>query len=205
VPTVTNVVFDIGNVLIRWDPHLLYDPIFGDRADATRFLAEICDPAWNLEQDLGRSIAEGIAERIERYPHWIDEIRAWDERWHEMVPGVVEGMPEILEQLRADGVPTFAISNFSAEKYAETVERFPFLGGFRDAVVSAHVRLIKPDPAIFRLFLDRNGLDPADCLFVDDVPANVEGARGVGLRAVTFESAERFRADLAEHGIRVGG
>lgn len=203
MPPVTHVVFDIGNVLVRWDPHFLYDPLFGDRADATRFLAEICTPAWNLEQDRGRTMAEGIAVLIDRYPDWIDEIRAWDERWHEMISGPIDGSVAILDRLRAAGVPTWAITNFSAEKYAETVERFPFLKGFRDTVVSAHVGLLKPDAEIFRLFLDRNGLAAADCLFVDDMPANVASARAVGLNAVLFEGPERFAEDLARHGIRV--
>ncbi|TBW35112.1 HAD family phosphatase [Siculibacillus lacustris] len=201
MPVVTHVVFDIGNVLVRWDPHILYDRIFGDAADAERFLAEICDAEWNLEQDRGRPMAEGIAERIERFPDWVDEIRAWDERWHEMVPGPIDGMVEILETLRARGVPTWAISNFSSEKFAETLARFPFLTGFRDTVVSAHVGLVKPDPAIYRLFLDRNGLDAADCLFVDDLAANVAGARAVGLNAVLFTSPAAFVADLAAHGV----
>lgn len=200
---VTNVVFDIGNVLIRWDPTLLYSRLFPDTARRDWFLREICSPAWNLEMDRGQPFAEGIAERVARHPEWAEEIRAWDEHWHEMVPGAVDGTVSILEALREAGVPTFAITNFSAEKFAECLDRFPFLRGFRDTVVSAHEGLVKPDPAIYRVFLDRNDLDPASCLFVDDVPENVLGARSVGMNAVPFTSPGRFAADLAAHGISV--
>lgn len=201
--SVVNVVFDIGNVLIRWDPDRLYARLFPDAAERRWFLSEICSPDWNLEMDRGLPFAEGIAARVARHPEWAREIRAWDECWHEMVPGAIEGSVAILEHLRKKGVPTFSITNFSAEKYAECLERFPFLGGFRDTVVSAHERLVKPDPAIYRVLVERNRLDPATCLFVDDVPENVLGARAVGMKAVQFTSPERFAADLLAHGVTV--
>lgn len=200
-PTVTDVVFDIGNVLIRWDPARLYTRLLGSRDAAERFLAEVCTADWNLEFDRGRSFADGIAERIAKFPQWEAEIRAWDTSWHEMVPGPIDGTVAILEDLRARAVPVWAITNFSTEKFAEAIVRFPFLTGFRDTVVSAHERLVKPDPAIYRLFLARNRLDPATCLFVDDSAANVEAARGIGMNAVVFTSPEAFAADLAAHGI----
>lgn len=201
MPVVTNVVFDIGNVLIRWDPTLLYSRLLPEPKVRDWFLAEVCSPAWNLEQDRGRSFAEAIAEAIGRHPAWEKEIRAWDECWHEMVPGAIDGTVAILERLRAKGVPVWAITNFSTEKFAEALDRFPFLAGFRDTVVSGAVRLVKPDPAIYRVFIERNGLDPADCLFVDDSPDNVFGARSIGMHAVPFTSPDRFAADLAAHGI----
>lgn len=201
MPAVTNVVFDIGNVLIRWDPKLLYSRLFPDPAQRDRFLAEVCSEAWNRELDRGMSFADGIAELVARHPQWADQIHAWDLRWHEMVPGAVEGSVVILERLRAMGVATWAITNFSTEKYAEAVPRFPFLKGFRDTVVSAHERLLKPDAAIFRVLLDRNHLDPATCLFIDDIPENVAGARRVGMQAVAFTTPERLIEDLAAHGL----
>lgn len=200
---VTNVVFDIGNVLIRWNPEHLYERLFPDAERRAWFLREICSPAWNLEMDRGQPFAEGIAERVARHPEWADQIRAWDLNWHEMVPGAIDGTVAILESLREAGVPTWAITNFSAEKFAECLDRFPFLKGFRDTVVSAHEKLVKPDPAIYRVLLDRNDLDPADCLFVDDSLDNVLGARRVGMKAVHFTSPARFAADLADHGISV--
>jgi 2-haloacid dehalogenase len=200
---VTNVVFDIGRVLIQWEPRLLYSQIFPDPVERDRFLAEVCSDGWNRELDRGRPFAEGIADLVARHPRHETAIRAWDERWHEMVPGPVDGTVRLLEDLRRAGVPTWSITNFSAEKYAEAIRRFPFLTGFRDTVVSAHERLLKPDPAIYRVLVDRNRLDPATCLFIDDVEENVAGARSVGMKAVVFTSPEHLAADLAAHGLPV--
>lgn len=201
---VTTVVFDIGNVLIRWDPKRLYSRLFPDPVKRDWFLETICTDAWNVEMDRGRPFAEGIAELVARHPEWETEIRAWDEHWHEMVPGEIAGSVEILERVRALGIPDYAITNFSREKFAEAVARFPFLTRFRDTVVSAHERLLKPDPAIYRVLIDRNRLDPAACLFIDDSPKNVAGARAVGMQAVVFTSPEELAADLAAHGVSLG-
>lgn len=202
--SVTTIVFDIGNVLLHYDPRLLYATIFPDPAARDRFLAEICSDAWNREIDRGRPFATAIAERVALFPEWEAEIRAWDERWHEMVPHAIDGTVAILERLAARDVPLYAVTNFSAEKYAEALERFPFLKIFRDTVVSAHEHLLKPDPAIYRVLTTRNRLDPAECLFIDDVVANVEGARAAGMRAVRFVSPEGLAADLAGYGFDLG-
>ena len=200
---ITNVVFDIGNVLLRYDPRLLYATFFADPAKRDWFLEEIVSDAWNREMDRGRPFAEGIAERVALHPEWETEIRAWDERWHEMVPGLIEGTVALHARLRSRGVPLYTITNFSAEKYAAVLVRFPVLGAFIDTVVSAHERLLKPDPAIYRLLLERNRLDPATCLFIDDTLANVDGARAVGMAAVHFVSPEQLALDLAAHGLPV--
>ncbi|WP_372617825.1 HAD family hydrolase [Falsiroseomonas sp.] len=198
------VVFDVGNVLIRWDPRHLYRRLFEAEAEMERFLAEVCTDAWNIEQDRGRTWAEAIAERVALFPQHDALIRAYSERWQEMVPGEVEGTAAILDSLRAAGVPLYAITNFSAEKFAESAVRFPLLRGFRDVVVSAHERLIKPDPAIYRVLLERNGLDAARCLFVDDSEKNVRGAEAVGMRAHHFRDAPTLAAELARLGLLPG-
>jgi len=198
---VDTVVFDIGNVLIRWDPRHLYRKLFAEPAAMERFLAEVCTDAWNLEQDRGRPWAEAIAERAALFPQHAALIRAYSERWHEMVPGEVEGSVAILEALREGGVPLYAITNFSTEKFEEAEARFPFLRDFRDVVVSGRERLLKPDPAIYRRLLDRNGLDAARCLFIDDSAANVRGAEAVGMRAHHFAGAAGLRAELRALGL----
>jgi 2-haloacid dehalogenase len=201
---VDTVVWDVGNVLIRWDPRFLYRQLFAAEAEMERFLAEICTDAWNVEQDRGRSWAEAIAERVALFPAQAAMIRAYSERWHDMVPGAVEGTPEILEALRAAGVPLYAITNFSAEKFTEAQSRFAFLRGFRDVVVSAQERLLKPDPAIYRVLLQRNGLDASRCLFIDDSEKNVRGAEAVGMRAHFFRDAPTLAAELARLGLPAG-
>jgi 2-haloacid dehalogenase len=195
------VVFDVGNVLIRWDPRFLYRKLLPDEAAVEDFLTRICPPAWNLEQDRGRTWESAIAERVAVFPAHAALIRAFSERWHEMVPGEVEGSLGILEGLRARGVPLYAITNFSAEKWAEALARFPFLGGFRDTVVSAHEGLLKPEAAIYERLLERNGLAAADCLFIDDSLANARGAEAVGMRAHHFRDAAGLRAELVALGL----
>lgn len=195
------VVFDVGNVLIRWDPRHLYRKLFDDPAEMERFLAEVCTDAWNLEQDRGRSWVEAVAERVPLFPRYEALIRAYHERWQEMVPGEVEGTPAILAELGAAEVPLYAITNFSAEKFAESQARFPFLRGFRDVVVSAHERVVKPDPAIYRALLDRNGLAASRCLFIDDSEKNVRGAEAVGMRAHHFRDAPSLAAELRRLGL----
>jgi 2-haloacid dehalogenase len=195
------VVFDIGNVLIQWDPRHLYRRLIPDEAAMERFLAEVCTDAWNLEQDRGRTWAEAVAERTALFPQHEALIRAYSERWHDMVPGEVPGTVALLEALRARGVPLYAITNFSVEKFAEAQARFPALRGFRDVVVSGTERLLKPDPAIYRLLLARNGLEAARCLFIDDSEKNVRGAEAVGMRAHHCRDAPRLEAELRTLGL----
>jgi 2-haloacid dehalogenase len=192
-----NVVFDIGNVLVGWDPLALYRKVFGgDEAMARWFLANICTPEWNLEQDRGRSFAEAVAALSRQHPEWREEIAAYDLRWHETITGPIEGTVAILEELDQAGVPLYAITNFNDAKYAETRERFAFLGKFRDVVVSATERVIKPDPEIFAILCRRNGLKAGDCIFIDDSANNVNGARAAGMHGLHFRDAETLRAEL---------
>jgi 2-haloacid dehalogenase len=196
------VIFDIGNVLIRWDVHLLYRQLLPDDAAIDAFLDEIGFHAWNREFDRGADWDAGVAALSARHLHHAPLIAAFHERWQETVPGAIDGSVAILEALAAAGVPLFAITNFAAPKWEETVARFPFLGtAFRDVVVSGREGLLKPDPAIYRLCLARNGLDPARALFIDDSPANVAGAAAVGLEAIRFTGPEDLRAELARRGL----
>lgn len=200
---VTTVVFDIGNVLVRWDPRNLYRTLIADEAEMERFLAEVCTNDWNLEQDRGRSFADAVAERVALFPEHEALIRAYDERWEDMVPGAIDGTVDLLHELDAAGVPLYAITNFSSEKFALTWQRFPFLGRFRDTVVSADERLLKPDPAIYRTLLDRNRLAAGETVFIDDSPKNVAGAEAVGMKAIHFVSPDDLRRRLAALGLPV--
>lgn len=197
-----NVVFDIGNVLIHWDPRVLYRKIFATEDEVEWFLSNVCTHDWNLEQDRGRSFEDAIAEATARHPTHADAIAAYHHRWAETIIGPITGTLDILEALKASGTPLYAITNWHQDKFRETQARFPFLrSSFRDIVVSGDVRLIKPDPAIYRLLLERNGLQADDCLFIDDSPKNVAGAEAVGMKAHHFTSPKAIRVHLAAEGI----
>jgi 2-haloacid dehalogenase len=196
-----NIVFDIGNVLLRWDPRFLYRKIFADESRMEWFLAHVCGNEWNLEQDRGRSFAEAVGEAALRHPEYAAEIAAYDARWQETLPHTIDGSVAILESLKVRGAPLYAITNWNGEKFRETRSRFAFLGHFRDIVVSGDARLVKPDPAIYRLLLDRNGLAATDCLFIDDSATNVAGAEAVGMKAHHFRSPELLTETLRRAGL----
>jgi 2-haloacid dehalogenase len=194
------VVFDIGRVLLDWDPRYLYRTIFSDEQEMERFLAEVCNQSWILELDRGVPFAEAVPAHIARHPHYEAEIRAFDERWHETNRGVIEDSLAILQSLQRQRVPNYAITNFSAEKFDESRTRFPFLDSFDGIVVSGREWLLKPDPAIYRLLLDRYRLAAEDCLFIDDALKNVDGAKAVGMHAHHFTSPAELANALRSHG-----
>ena len=198
-----NVVFDLGMVLIEWDPRHLYRKVFDDPAKMEWFLTEVCHGNWNLEQDRGRSWEEGVGMLVGQHPEWEREIRAFDESWHDSVPHTITDSVAVLEELKGQGEKVYAITNFSREKWAECLVRFPFLQSFDGVVVSAHERLLKPERAIYEVLLDRYGLKAADCIFVDDSEKNVVGARAAGMRAVHFVEPIDLRAELRGLGVRL--
>jgi 2-haloacid dehalogenase len=195
------VVFDLGGVLIDWDPRRLYRKLLADEAAVEDFLATICTPEWNAEQDRGRPFADGVAELVERHPAHAAAITAYHERWTEMLGGEIPGTVAVLTELRAARVPLYALSNWSAETFRLTRERFAFLDWFDGLVVSGEEGVAKPDRRIFELLLERFGLMPAATLFVDDSAANVAAARGLGLDAVQFRDAGGLRRELAARGL----
>lgn len=199
-----NVVFDIGNVLIHWDPRALYRKIFDSEDEVSWFLSTVCPPEWNLEQDRGRSFADAVVEASARHPEHADAIAAYHHRWHETITHVIDGTVDILGELKAKGTPVYAITNWNQDKFRETQARFPFLSQFIDIVVSGDERLVKPDPAIYRMLLDRNGLDASRCIFIDDSLKNVAGAEAVGMKAHHFTSPEALRDRLVAEGL-LGG
>lgn len=195
------VVFDLGNVLIDWDPRHLYRKIFADEAAMERFLAEVCSPAWNVMQDAGRTVAEATAELVARFPREEALIRAYYDRFDEMIPGAIEGTVAHFARLRERGVPCYALSNWSRETFARTRPRFPFLDWFAGLVISGEERVCKPDPAIFRLTAERFGFRPGDALFVDDSARNVEAAAALGFHTHHFDGADGLGRRLAAAGL----
>ena len=202
-PRPTTVVFDVGNVLLRWDPRHLYRKVFDDEDWMEWFLAHVCTPDWNIEQDRGRDWDEAVTLLVERHPEHATPIRAFHERWHETVSGVLEENVALLQRLRSAGVPNYCITNFSGPKFKEAQVRFPFLAAFDGVIVSGEERVLKPDPAIYRLLLDRYGLDAADCVFIDDSKANADGARAVGMQAIHYLEPMDLAAELGRYGFPV--
>lgn len=194
------VVFDLGNVLIGWDPRNLYRKLFADEAAMEAFLAEICTHDWNIQQDAGRPIREAEAELIARFPDQADRIRAYYGRFMEMLSGPIAGTVTLLEALHAKSTPLYALTNWSAETFALTRPNFPFLELFRDIVVSGEIGLVKPDPAIFRHLLQVVGRPAPACFFIDDNAANIASARALGFSAHHFASPAALHRDLENLG-----
>lgn len=192
------VIFDLGGVLLQWSPLTLYRKHFPHltETDIRAFLEEVNFPAWNLEQDRGRPFEAGVAELSARFPHRAALIRAYHEHWLDCIPGPIEGTVEILRELHQNGWKCAALTNFSPEKLALVRPRFAFFDWFDTMIVSGEVGLVKPDPAIYRLTLERLGCQAGECVFIDDSLPNVETARRLGFHAIHFQSPQQLRADL---------
>jgi 2-haloacid dehalogenase len=196
------VVFDLGGVLIDWDPRYLYRKLFaGNEVAMEQFLATVCTHEWNRGQDAGRTFAEGARLLKVEHPDKAGLIDAYCARFDEMMPGPIAGSIEILADLKSLGAPLYCLTNFSAETYPATFERFEFLRWFRGVLVSGEVGIVKPDPRIFELLLERFAIDPKRAVYIDDVAANVDAARLFGIHAIHFTTPTTLRAELAELGL----
>jgi 2-haloacid dehalogenase len=196
-----SIVFDLGGVLIDWNPRYLYDRLIPDAESREHFLTSICDQAWNEQQDAGRSCAEAVAELSARYPVCERLIEVYYERFAEMLGGAIEGTVEILSELRTQGLPLYALSNWSAETWPHALARFEFLTWFRGIVVSGQEGVRKPNAEIFRRLFARFDLDPERAIFIDDVAKNVSAARATGMAAILFETPGKLRTALRAHGV----
>lgn len=200
---IRHIVFDIGKVLIHYDPNLPYSRIIPDEAERRWFFDNVCTHDWNMEQDRGRGWAEAEAEIIARYPEREEQIRAFRLNWREMVPHAYEDSVTLMTGLIDAGHDVTMLTNFAADTFQEAREMYPFLDLPRGVTVSGEVGLLKPDVAIYQRHVADFGLDPAACLFIDDVTVNVEGARAAGWQAVQFLGADKLRADLKDLGVEV--
>lgn len=197
----STVVFDLGGVLIDWNPRYLYRTLFPDEHEMEAFLAAVCTPAWNERQDEGRTIAEAEAELEARFPDRVELIRAYYGQFDRMLAGPIDDTVALLEELDGRGTPLFALSNWSRETFHHARRRFGFLRRFRGVVISGELHIKKPDPRIFRHLLDTYGLEAGACLFIDDVEENVRAARELGLHGHRFEGAPGLRKALAACGL----
>ncbi len=199
----TAVVFDLGGVLVDWDPRYLYRRMLPED-EVEQFLDEVDFMAWNHRADAGGRWTDTVADHARRFPHRAELLAAYPERFRETLGGEVPGTVELLRALHGERVRLLALTNWSAETFPHARAMFAFLSLFEDVVVSGEERLAKPDPAVFRLVLERFGLDPGRTVFVDDSARNVAAAAQEGLLALRFHDADRLRADLRRLGLLAG-
>jgi 2-haloacid dehalogenase len=192
------VIFDLGGVLIDWNPRYLYRKLFrGDEPAMEHFLATVCTAEWNRAQDAGRRCVDAARLLKDRHPDKAEFIDAYYGRFDEMMAGPIIGSVEILDELYDRGRPLYGLSNFSAETYPLAVRRFDFIRLLRHVVVSGEVKAVKPDPRIYRILFVHCGIDPQRAVFVDDTAANVEAARRLGLHGILFGGPEALRDELS--------
>lgn len=192
-----NIIFDFGNVLVRWEPEKIYAEHFGDEAKAWWFLRHVADNDWRLRIDAGESQDACIAEQQARYPEYRQALALYRDRWRDMLTGEMPGMRDIIVELRKKGHEIYGLTNWSMETFPQAREHFPILQMIDRYVVSGAEHLVKPDPRLFQVLLDRYGLHAEECTFVDDNPVNVEAARRMGMRGIQFVGAEKLRKELA--------
>jgi len=196
------IVFDFGGVVLDWNPHYLYRKFFNDDVSAIeRFLTEIGFEEWNLKLDEGRPFSEGVAELSAQFPQYADLIRAYDERWEESIGGVIQPTLDMIYALKRSGYALYGLSNWSAETFCRVRPRYKFLDLFETIVLSGEVKLNKPDPRIFAVFLERVGRKAEECLFIDDSEENIIVARQLGFGTIHFESAEQLKKELCQRNL----
>lgn len=195
------VLFDLGKVLLDWDPRYYYRALFDNDEALEQFVQRVVGHDWYLEMDKGKPAAQAIAELSRAFPEYAGLIARWTEGWPVMMRGPIQGSVDILDELRRRGVRLYALTNFSRETWPIAKARFDFLSWFEDAIVSGELGIVKPDRRLFELAISRCRLEPPRTVFIDDVPANVEAGRACGLHAIHFTSPEKLREELAAIGL----
>jgi 2-haloacid dehalogenase len=198
---IRHIVFDIGRVLIHYDPDIPFSRLIPDAGERKWFFDNVCTGAWNIEQDRGRTWEEAEALLIAEHPSHAENIRNFRRHWHDMVPHAYEDSVALMQGLIDDGRDVTLLTNWAPDTFREARVRFPFLERPRGITVSGDIGLIKPDRAIYDHHVASFGLDPAASLFIDDSQKNVDGARAAGWQAVLFTDAKALKADLERLGI----
>ena len=199
---IDTVIFDLGGVLIDWNPRYLYRKIFKTEEEVTWFLENICTGEWNDEQDAGRSFEEATEALVEKHPEWEVPIRAWYGRWQETIGGPVHETVEILQQMKHHGGHRlYALTNWSAQTFPWALENFEFLNWFEGIVVSGLEKTRKPYADFYHILFDRHRIEPSNALFIDDNIKNITGGKAVGLNTIHFESPQQLGTELRQLGI----
>lgn len=199
--TINAVAFDLGGVLIDWNPRYLYRQLFADPAEMEDFLARVCTSDWHRAHDLGENITESCRRLAAQHPGHREMIMAWAQRGEEMAAGQLDSTVQVLAELKAAGMPCYALSNMEPDAFAVRRGRFGFMKWFDGHVISGLEGVAKPDPRIFEILLQRHGLEPASTVFVDDQERNVAAARALGITALHFTSAPQLSQDLLALGV----
>ena len=190
------IIFDFGGVLVDWNPHYLYDSYFGDARKADYFLTNICTPEWNAQMDGGKPFADGIAEKIAEHPEYEKEIRMYWTDWKQMMGNQIDGMQELLQDLKTAGYHIYGLSNWSAETFYQIRSKYPIFDLLDGFVLSGDEKCLKPEPQIYTILLNRYHINPNTAVFFDDNLANIEGAKAVGIHGIQFVSAEQIRKEF---------
>ncbi|ASU33435.1 HAD family hydrolase [Mucilaginibacter xinganensis] len=196
---IKTIIFDLGAVLIDWNPHYMYRTIFYDEDEMKHFLSTVTTSDWNEEQDAGRSLAEGTEILVKQYPEHEENIRAFYSRWDEMLGDALHDTVEIFKKLKQSGkYKIYALTNWSAETFPVALERFEFLNWFDGIVVSGAEKMRKPEPAFYQILLDRHEVNTEEALFIDDNYRNVLAAEKMGITSIHFTSAPALKEKLFE-------
>lgn len=199
---ITTIIFDLGGVLIDWNPRYLYRKLFKEESDMEHFLENICHGEWNLLHDAGKPFAEGVREKVLEHPGYEQYIRAYADRWPEMLNGEISGTVEILKKLHADAkYRLLALTNWSSETFPVAKRDYRLLDLFEGILVSGDEKLVKPDRRIYELLISRFNIKPDEAVFIDDSEKNVLGARAVGLHAIHFKDPETLANSLRTMGV----
>lgn len=202
-PDIKAVIFDIGGVLLDWDPKHLYRKLIADPAELADFLDRVCTPSWHLAHDLGADTEESCRELAAAHPELADLIMAWSRRSEEMIAGQIDAAVAVLADVKAAGLRCLALSNMEADKFTLREARYPFFAHFDGCVISGAEGVAKPDRKIFEILLARYDLEPAAAVFVDDAAVNVAAAQELGVVAIRYTAAGRLRTDLRCLGIPI--
>ncbi|MGE0770788.1 MAG: HAD family hydrolase [Cyclobacteriaceae bacterium] len=199
---INTIIFDLGGVLIDWNPRYLYRKIFDTEEEITWFLENICTPEWNDEQDGGRTFEEATDLLVAKYPEWELPIRAWYGRWEETISGPVHGTVDLLKEVRnARQHRLYALTNWSAQSFPVALKKFDFLHWFEGIVVSGIENTRKPFPEIYQILFNRYQIDPKQTLFIDDNPANIVTGKSLGLHTIQFKDPQRLRNEMVLMGL----
>jgi 2-haloacid dehalogenase len=198
------IIYDLGGVLIDWNPMYVFEKYFDRTEDRDYFFSNICTSAWNEEQDGGRTIAEGTQRLIEQFPEWEAAIRDYYGRWTEMIKGPIQESVDLLSEIRSTGqYRLYALTNWSAETFPHALERFEFLSWFEGILVSGKEKTRKPFDDFYLKLLEKYSINKESALFIDDNLRNVEAAKKLGIRSIPFTNAESLRKSLKESGIQI--